>query len=164
MLFCRSLSWGIARPWRSKRSPTTTTLRRWRSWGRGGPLPRSSGTTSTSSCTTSRRSSSSTTSHGNPKTWTQCESLSTLWFKFNHQWNLPRSRLLKPLLMGWSDPRGPWEYIWFLIVKNTTEDRQTLAIYGKRTIAFLSSYFCSIYPYSFAHNLIFIIPSHTPEP
>lgn len=40
------------------------------------------------------------------------------------------SWLLKPLLMGWSDDRGPWEYLWYLIVKNTTEDRQTLAIYG----------------------------------
>ena len=32
--------------------------------------------------------------------------------------------------MGWSDSRGPWEYVWYLIVKNTTEDIRTLAIYG----------------------------------
>ena len=54
-----------------------------------------------------------------------------LGVKFNHESNLSFVlRLLKPLLMGWSDNRGPWEYIWYLIVKNTTEDRQTLAIYG----------------------------------
>ena len=45
--------------------------------------------------------------------------------------------MLKPLLMGWSDTRGPWEYIWYLIVKNTTEDRQTLAIYGNLTFTYV---------------------------
>ena len=38
--------------------------------------------------------------------------------------------MFKPLVMGWSDSRGPWEYVWYLIVKNTTEDIRTLAIYG----------------------------------
>ena len=44
--------------------------------------------------------------------------------------------MLKPLLMGWSDTRGPWEYIWYLIVSNTTEDKEILGIYGNVIIAY----------------------------
>ena len=48
--------------------------------------------------------------------------------------------------MGWSDDRGPWEYLWYLIVKNTTEDRQTLAIYGNSTFpSNLIIYWCIVY-------------------